>query len=108
MYRLDSDCNELLVTPGHRFRLLAANRSKGLRRTCGQLAATLFFMIVATQASAQTFSITGNMSIHRDSATATELMNGKVLIAGGYDGNISRGTAELYDQFPAASARPAV
>ncbi len=54
-------------------------------------------MMVATQASAQTFSVTGSMSIRRDSATATQLLNGKVLVAGGSDGTTSRGTAELYD-----------
>jgi hypothetical protein len=55
-------------------------------------------LISAVTVSAQTFSPTGSMSIVRDSGTATQLLNGKVLVAGGVDGNgLTRGTAELYN-----------
>jgi len=56
-------------------------------------------MISAAAVSAQTFSPTGSMSISRLDATATLLLNGRVLVAGGNDGTgLTRGTAELYNQ----------
>ena len=43
------------------------------------------------------FSATGPMATGRQQHTATLLPNGKVLIAGGYDGTSSLSSAELYD-----------
>jgi hypothetical protein len=59
--------------------------------------ATLISFTVAVPASAQSFTLTGGMSIRRDDATATQLLSDKILVAGGDDGTGSRGTAELYD-----------
>jgi len=44
----------------------------------------------------ETFTVTGSMGVGRTIHTATLLPNGKVLIAGGFNG-ASLGTAELYD-----------
>jgi hypothetical protein len=43
------------------------------------------------------YSSTGSMAAARDSHTATMLPNGKVLIAGGWNGTASLNSAELYD-----------
>ena len=43
------------------------------------------------------WAYTGSMAIGRDSHTATLLANGKVLIAGGYNGFTTLNSAELYD-----------
>ena len=48
----------------------------------------------------ETFAPTGSMTVAREMHTATFLGNGKVLIAGGYDGFNGNASAELYD--PAA------
>src|SRR5260221_12461058 len=63
------------------------------------IAYTISLLFISTVTiSAQTFSRTGRMSISRLFATATQLLNGKVLVAGGIDGTgLTRGTAELYD-----------
>jgi hypothetical protein len=44
-----------------------------------------------------TFSLTGTMTLARESATATLLNNGKVLIAGGFQSGVWLPNAELYD-----------
>ena len=44
-----------------------------------------------------TFTATGPMADKRVSQTATLLPDGRVLIAGGYDGRADVDTAELYD-----------
>ncbi len=43
------------------------------------------------------WSVTGSMLIARSGHTATRLSNGKVLVAGGYDGSHDLASAELYD-----------
>ncbi len=43
------------------------------------------------------FSPTGSMATAREHRTATLLSDGRVLIAGGYDGSVSLASAELYD-----------
>jgi hypothetical protein len=47
--------------------------------------------------AAGTFSATGSLGVGRIYHSATELPNGKVLIAGGQTGNVSLASAELYD-----------
>lgn len=44
-----------------------------------------------------TFAATGNMTVGRASQTATELRDGRVLIAGGTDDNQALATAEIYN-----------
>jgi Big-like domain-containing protein/galactose oxidase-like protein/Kelch motif protein len=64
------------------------------------LAAIPLAFVLSGIANAQTpgtFSPTGSMSIPRFYETATQLLNGTVLITGGSDGTMSRGTAEIYD-----------
>ena len=55
--------------------------------------------------AAGAFSPTGNMTAHRAAQTATLLPNGKVLIAGGYDGDQSVASAEIYDPQTGTFAR---
>ena len=52
--------------------------------------------------TAGTFSLTGSMSIAHTRGTATLLPNGKVLVAGGWNGGSVNASAELYD--PTAGA----
>jgi hypothetical protein len=52
---------------------------------------------IALAQSAGTFTAIGNMTTVRVVHTATLLLSGKVLIAGGTDYNFTIGTAELYD-----------
>jgi hypothetical protein len=47
--------------------------------------------------SSGTFTATGNMTVARDSHTATLLGSGKVLVAGGFNGE-DLASAELYDE----------
>jgi hypothetical protein len=47
--------------------------------------------------AANTWSLTGSMSTARDHPTATLLSDGRVLVAGGYDGSSVVASAELYD-----------
>jgi hypothetical protein len=53
--------------------------------------------IEPTHSNAGTFSPTGSMASARDVHTATLLSDGRVLIAGGYDGSKGLASAELYD-----------
>jgi hypothetical protein len=46
---------------------------------------------------ANSFSTTGSMSAARDGQTTTVLLNGKVLVAGGWNGSTLLATAELYN-----------
>jgi hypothetical protein len=80
---------------------MASHLNKGsFRRSftlCMACTISILFISVAT-VSAETFSRTGKMSIARLGTIATQLLNGKVLIAGGGDGNgLMRDTAELYN-----------
>jgi hypothetical protein len=43
------------------------------------------------------FTPTGGMTVSRHGHTATLLLGGTVLVAGGGDGNIARASAELFD-----------
>ena len=47
--------------------------------------------------STGTFTATGNMILPRESFTATLLLNGKVLVAGGVDAAGVQASAELYE-----------
>ena len=49
------------------------------------------------QAATPSWRYTGNLNTARSNHTATLLQNGKVLVAGGFDGNHSLNSAELYD-----------
>jgi len=46
----------------------------------------------------RTFSATGAMSVPRAGHTATRLADGRILVAGGRNGDQALGTAEIYDQ----------
>ena len=63
------------------------------------IACTISILLIsAVTVSAQTFSTTGSMSVPRGFATSTQLLNGKVLVAGGEDDTgLTRGVAELYN-----------
>ena len=64
------------------------------------IACTISILLLsAVTISAQTFSPTGSMSISRYDPTSTQLLNGKVLVAGGSDANtdFASDTAELYN-----------
>jgi WD40 repeat protein len=52
---------------------------------------------LATQGSPVNFVSTGSLATARNGHTATMLPNGKVLVAGGFDGNSILASAELYD-----------
>ncbi len=52
---------------------------------------------IPTSTAAGNFTAVGNMTTARTSHTATLLSNGKVLIAGGWDGLQTLASAELYD-----------
>ena len=65
-------------------------------------------MVVPASATTGTWSITGSLSTARKGHTATLLPNGQVLVAGGYNQDVSGGvitlrSAELYD--PATGSR---
>src|SRR5436305_1915604 len=78
---------------GHRVGLILA--------LVGLLSITTLVLEPAGGASAQvvgpSWSITGNLNTARISHTATLLLNGKVLIAGGRDDTGILNSAELYD-----------
>src|SRR5437764_9136216 len=59
--------------------------------------AALLAAPLATQGAPVNFVVTGSLAIARSGHTATLLHNGKVLVAGGFDGNITLARAELYD-----------
>src|SRR5436305_1878191 len=59
--------------------------------------AALLAAPLATQGAPVNFVVTGSLAIARSGHTATLLHNGKVLVAGGFDGNITLASAELYD-----------
>src|SRR5437762_5899699 len=60
-------------------------------------AAALLGAPLATQGGPVNFVITGSLATARNGHTATLLPNGKVLIAGGRNGNSGLASAELYD-----------
>src|SRR5258708_40265038 len=63
------------------------------------IACTISILLISVvTVCAQTFSPTGELRIPRSYAAAAQLLNGKVLVAGGYDNTgVTRGTAELFD-----------
>jgi hypothetical protein len=74
------------------------------------LAAIPLAFVLSGIANAQTpgtFSPTGSMSIPRFYETATQLLNGTVLITGGSDGTMSRGRPKPTTRLAAHSARRA-
>src|SRR5438477_12857879 len=60
------------------------------------LAASLY-LLGTTLSYGGTFTYTGGLNNARSAHTATLLPNGKVLVAGGYNGSSSLATVELYD-----------
>lgn len=66
----------------------------GFQRTSGT--DTILDSAEVFDAVTETFSATGSMSVNREHHTATLLGNGKVLVAGGYNGTVLA-SAELYD-----------
>src|SRR6478736_1712490 len=64
-----------------------------LLSTCAALLAAP----LATQGAPVNFVVTGSLATARSGHTATLLPNGKVLVAGGFDGNSILRSAELYD-----------
>src|SRR5690242_3267980 len=54
-------------------------------------------LLASQPTTASSFLNTGPMPVARDSHTATLLLNGKTLVAGGSDGTNALGSAELYD-----------
>lgn len=65
----------------------------------GALASTEIYRSVGqgSSASGGRFVASGSMQAGRGRHTATDLGNGKILITGGYDGQVPLGSAELYD-----------
>ena len=61
------------------------------------LAALALNLSVIHEAQAASWDYTGSMKAARYGHTATLLLNGKVLVAGGYDGTNTLNSAELYD-----------
>ena len=61
------------------------------------LAWLIFSAMLTTTEGADTFTNTGNLNIARSGHSATRLLNGKVLAAGGFFNGSSLVSAELYD-----------
>src|SRR5438874_3619000 len=59
--------------------------------------AALLTAPLATQGAPVNFVVTGSLGTARNGHTATLLPNGKVLVAGGRNGNSILASAELYD-----------
>ena len=59
--------------------------------------ATPFTVRIAMARPEAAFTPTGSMAVAREGHTATLLLNGQVLIAGGSDGTSTLASAELYD-----------
>src|SRR6266567_601835 len=66
-------------------------------RIAASVAALLIGTFGPRTAAAASFLGVGPMHLARDSHTATLLLNGKVLVAGGSDGTNALSSAELYD-----------
>src|SRR5205085_1453138 len=78
---------------------LPMNYQSSLNRTilCVSTAAALLGAPLATQGAPVNFVITGSLAMARIEHTETLLPNGKVLVAGGSDGDSILASAELYD-----------